>query len=179
MNCFQSLAMVSAFMVTHSTYKPESPTLTGETISDSDLYRTLLQKIGPLPFVSIFVDLSQYPAKLNTFWQKPYFNILALPHPQLRFGHTKQIFTKTQLHFYQAIPQVRIKSSFPRQQTNGFNVPLDEIFILHGESVMTDLGWGNLTDSVYYSFFQGFFKVYMGNLDTQNNAHNLFLVRNF
>lgn len=73
----------------------------------------LLKNIGPLPFVSIFVDLSQYPAKLNTFWQKPYFNILALPHPHLRFGHTKQIFTKKQLHFSQTILQVRIKSCFP------------------------------------------------------------------
>lgn len=58
---------------------------------------------------------SHNPAKLNTFWQKPYFNILALPHLHLRFGHTKQIFTKTQLHFSQSIPQVPIKSSFPLQ----------------------------------------------------------------
>ena len=129
MNCFQSLVMVSAFMVTHSTYQPESPTLTGETFSDSDLYRILLQKIGPLPFISIFGDLSHYPAKLNTFWQKPYFNILALPHPHLRFGHTKQFFTKTQLHFPQTIPQVRIKPIISLQQTNCLNIPLYRYFI--------------------------------------------------
>lgn len=81
------------------------------------------QKAGLLRFISIFADLSHYPARLNTFWQKPYYNILALPHLRLRFGHTKQIFTKTQLHFSQTIPQIRIKSSFPGQQTNCLNVP--------------------------------------------------------